>query len=802
MVAEPKRTSGLMMLTGVLLSSVVTSLAGDAPPPASVRLDLVGLPTNTWAEIGQARTPEAAFSSAWYLPASDEFFLWGKIGGHREESKRYEAQILKLSEDTPEWMEAFPHGKEAAWANGQFPNWGCGCHRLGYKPERPWLGDAADRWIGGSAEINRVSFVEAEGISRPTRAYTHHQAAYDSKRGRLVYYVGGRTFAYDPQKRVWTDLQAKPPLTCEALAWASMAYDLAGDQIVLFGGAYALNPWGGARTWLFDCAKNEWRRAAVKDGLEPPLRCCAQLVYDPKNKVMVLFGGDALDRFLADTWVLDPATLIWTERKPEKSPPPLDHAAACFVERHGIILLVGPTQRGSRRPGGAWAYDAAKNAWTPLVLRLPEKPMDWVSCAYSAKHDAVVLAAPGVGTWVCRLDPTTARDPKAEAALVAPGTWVWNIRAGEQTRSILDAPPSDRAATEKRLKELPANTFVDAEYPGHLISRTWSTAAIDSDRGVVVYIGGGHCGYKGTDYALYDVGANRWSFDAPPSFIPYPPDYNASLYGWDYQMRATSQHTYRWYCYDPASKLIVYCARPAGPHSGFSVLLEKDESKAFTYDEKKHGCWTFLYDPVANRRFPPVFGRPFRNSWAMALVGTPKGVFAKEGGDVYHGKAAVEGESAAIEWTLLDKGGPSGDGEFQPLIYDSKRGRLLFVAAKKDQPLKVWEHPLGAGEWKELPLKRSTTKISREIVYDTRSDCLIALAPEALLAMDLESLAWRELDTAVPKGLFGTECAMVYDPVHEVCVLLIPTSFSGKMRVGLLRYNPRTAKYRSDERRQ
>ncbi|HRT97881.1 MAG TPA: kelch repeat-containing protein, partial [Planctomycetota bacterium] len=425
------------------------------PPPVSTRLDLAGLPANTWVEISQAQKPEAAFCSAWYLPASDEFLLWGKLGGHREESKRYEAQVLKLGDQAPEWQEAFPPGKEAAWANGRFPNWGCGCHRLGYQPERPWLESAADRWIGGSAEINRVTFVETDGVVRPTRAYTHHQAAYDSKRGRLVYYVGGKTFAYDPQKRSWADLQAQPPLACEALAWASMAYDPVGDQIVLFGGAYALNPWGGARTWLFDCAKNEWRRAPVRGGIEPPLRCCTQLAYDSRNRRMVLFGGDALDRFLADTWVLDPATLTWAERKPEKSPPPLDHAAACFIERHGLVLLVSPPKRGDKRSADAWAYDTARNVWTPLALRLPDKPMEWVSCAYSARHEAAVLVAPGVGTWVCRLDPATASDPKAEAEMAPPGSWTWNTRAIGQTRSILDAPPPDRAATAKRLQELP-----------------------------------------------------------------------------------------------------------------------------------------------------------------------------------------------------------------------------------------------------------------------------------------------------------------------------------------------------------
>jgi hypothetical protein len=47
----------------------------------------------------------------------------------------------------------------------------------------------------------------------------------------------------------------------------------------------------------------------------------------------------------------------------------------------------------------------------------------------------------------------------------------------------------------------------------------------------------------------------------------------------------------------------------------------------------------------------------------------------------------------------------------------------------------------------------------------------------------------------MPDGRYGTECAMEYDPVHKVSVLLIPKSFSGKLGVYLFRYDPATAKY-------
>ncbi|MFO7905064.1 MAG: kelch repeat-containing protein [Pirellulaceae bacterium] len=789
-----KRTTAV----GFVFMSVCGAVASASAEESSRRLELDKLKPNTFVEISQEQKPRMAFSSAWHMDSTGEFLMWGKIGGHRYESRRYEVQTLSFTETAPTWRESFPKGKEESWSRGQFPNWGCGCHPLEYEPDRPWLQNVYDRWVSNYGRVNDVRFVTTEGVLRPTRGYTYHQGAYDSRRDRLIYFVGGKTFAYDPRARVWTDLKADPPIGCDALAWASMAYDAKGDQLVLFGGAYGLTPWGGARTWLYDCERNRWTKATVQDGVEPPLRCCAELVYDPAHQVMVLFGGDALDKFMADTWVLDLEKLAWRNKGPAQSPPPVDHCAACYLPGPERILLVTPSRRhsnGRYRQGRVWTYDVDQNEWSPLPGLLPEKRMSWISCDYSHEHNAVLVMSPECGTWVYRPDVDAEFDLKRK--MVDPGTCKRHPRGASVVESLKTAPEPDRKQREEYLDNLPTNTVVEVDYPGYMISKTWSTATIDTDRGVVLYVGGGHSGYKGTDYALYDVGTNRWNLDHPPCFIPFFDNYNASLFGWDYYMRPTSQHTYRWYCYDPASQLMVCCPRPAGPKDGFTVLLEQDRSEAFVYDETKHGHWTFLYHPASNTRYPPVFGRPFNNSWSMALCGTPKGVFAKQGRRLYHGQATRDVETANIEWTVLDESGPSGDGEYQPLIYDSKRNRLIFVAQKEGQPVQMWEHPLGKGSWEEIEQKRTTSLMAREIVYDRRHDCLVSIPEQKCLIMDFETKMWRELDVKMPGGgsLYGHECAMVYDPVHQVCIMLIPTRFSGELGLYLLRYDPETATY-------
>ncbi|MHC4916840.1 MAG: Kelch repeat-containing protein, partial [Planctomycetota bacterium] len=619
------------------------------------------IPANSWVKAADAEAEALPFSAVFYLPGAGEFFNWGSHGRHRYEGKVYEVRTLAPAKTPTAWRECFPPGKEKAWAGGKFPNWGCGCHGLQPTSGRTWLKKPWDRTVGGNARVNEVRFVETEDVLRPTRCFTYYQGAYDSKRDRVVYFAGGRTFAYDAQKRAWKDLGAKPPLCCDALAFASMVYDPEGDRMILFGGAYALNPWGGARTWFFDCATNAWKRAEVAGGTEPPLRCNSQMVYDSKNKLVVLFGGDAQDRFLADTWVFDPGKSAWTERKPAKCPPAYDRWAGCFIEKHGLVLLATPTRGHERRghQGGCWTYNAAVNVWTPLKGRMPwVQKAEWLTCAYSRKDDVVLLHSPGAGTWLYRLDPAAAADPDPKRAAAKPGDWVWNSRAAAQNPGLMGAPEPDRAAVKAALAKLPANRVVEVKYPGTLFSKTWSSATIDTDRGTVIYVGGGHCGYTGTDVARYDVGAERWSFDAPPCFIPFLYNYSAVLFGWDYRMRPQSQHTYRWYAYDPVSKTVVYCARSGGgPHDGFTVQLREDE-KPFVYDSKTHRQWTWICDPSGGKFYPPVFGRPFRNTWEMALCTTPQGVFAKTSRGLYRAKVSVTEKKAGVSGEGLEAGGP------------------------------------------------------------------------------------------------------------------------------------------------
>jgi len=769
--------------------------------------NLKKMPSSVWVEVSRKKIPLKTFHSVKYLSATDEFMIWGKDigwgweGPHGVQSSRYDVETLKISDKNPVWNDSFPFGKEKNWANAKFPDWSCKSHRVSGKINRPWRKDVHDFFVGGMSAVNQVSFTETEGIARPTRAAVFHHVCVDTIRNRVLYFVGGCTFVYDPVKRIWTDLKAKAPVACKNLVWASIVYDPIGDKAILFGGGMALNPWGGARTWVFDCKTNKWSRAKIKDGLEPPLRGNAQMVYDEKNKLVVLFGGDSQVKHLADTWALDPASMSWQERKPKTAPYPDSHYAATYLKKQGLILYVFPNY--SNQDGqGIWTYDVSLNQWSPRKGKLPRKTMKWISCDYSPKDDLILLSVWKQGTYAYKLEDKVI-DKNSKRKTAPPSRYV-SIYKNQQD-SFLDIPTPDKDKIADRLKNLPVNVVVDSKYPGFLKNKTWSGATIDSDRGVVIFTGGGHSGYCGNDFAEYAVAENRWSFPWAPHFMPsYLWGTSVTVYGWSYGMRPQSQHSYRWYAYDPESKMVVYCPRLMANMQGKEMILDEKTKKVIIYDIKKHGPLTWIYDSKRKKLFPPVFGRPFADLQGhRALIGTPKGIYARSGKFLYHGKITVKSEKAEVKWTLLEKGMPNVKvnkryREYQSLAYDSKRKRLLTFAFSPEGDIKAFEHPLGKGVWKDLKCKGGKD-FARDVIYDSVNDCLVCMPEEKILIMDCKTNVWKELDIEMPVAPngYGVECALLYDPIHQLYVMMISEVKKGrKMGVYFIRFDPKTAKYK------
>jgi len=789
MFATQRRLMALFSFCLLLWGTVLSFAAGAAE-------ELAALAANRWTLLdSEDASGGKMFASAIWAENVKRVHLWGTGGEKPARNVYLRYELESLDPRRPGWQPALPDSRAGKWTAEKYPPFRIygqsGPDGLHYD-EGPRL-----QVVGGYHSTNRIRWWDFDGVKRPSPIHTFNMACWDTKRQRILYYSDGFTFSLDPRTNTWTDLQpGHHPTTCRSVAWASLCYDPVGDRVMLFGGGLATNPRGAAPTWFYDCAENKWRRPALE--VEPPPRCNGPLSYDAASRSIVLFGGYNQAAALNDTWIYDCEANRWQQRRPQPSPPPMTAPAAAPIPGQGKVLVCGNDARRVRRSHFSsssanketWVYDVQQDTWTPIDADLKLPGYRWLTATAVDEPGVVLLVAfgPQRRTYALRYDAAAAKSPRTELPGAPPATVAWKYP--EQKDSLAEAPAPDVEAHRKRLEQLPANRFIDAQPPGLLISKTWSTAVIDTDRSEVIYTGGGHSGYSGNDVARYSVAENRWRLDFPPRFPPFLEGTNAGIFAWSYGMIPFSQHTYLWYCYDPVSKCVVYLARPSIP-DGTEVQLTENR-KVFTYSSKQHGYASWVYDSAAKKMHPPSFGRPFDNPWHLSVVGTPQGVFAVCREELFRG--VVARETGHVDWQAVDGDYPAPRDqikyhyEFQPLVHDTKRNRLIQLKGDADR-VDVFTRPLSSeGDWQQMETTGKAA-IGREAVYIPRHDVVLWLG-ERLFVLDLTHRRMSQVEVELPDGLYTHECALVYDPRHNVCVALIPKSFSGPMQTFLFRYEP------------
>jgi Galactose oxidase, central domain len=165
--------------------------------------------------------------------------------------------------------------------------------------------------------------------------------AFDTTRNRAILFGGrnsdtnmlGDTWSF--QNDEWTELH--PAATPGVRQAPGMAYDPLRDRVVLFGGgrptADNLNLEPLYDMWEFD--GTNWRQVlATGPSVIKPM-----LVWDGARHQMVLMGINNESKTLMYTF--DPATSAWTEVKPANLPPCANEASLVYMERDGLLALVG-----------------------------------------------------------------------------------------------------------------------------------------------------------------------------------------------------------------------------------------------------------------------------------------------------------------------------------------------------------------------------------------------------------------------------------------------------------------------------
>jgi hypothetical protein len=386
--------------------------------------------------------------------------------------------------------------------------------------------------------------------------------------------------------------------------------------------------------------------------------------------------------------------------------------------------------------------------------------------------------------------------------------------------------PAPAAVAAPRPDPLPENRWLLLADGGAPV-RTWGSATFDTARGEILYWGGGHCGYGGSDVDAFDPGAGRWRAAGPPPEFPQRAwDRGVRLAGVTFQGAPWTDHGRRIYAYDPVSRLMVMMRdirlttgydppalagfpanRAAAPDALITTPSSYVRYAAFTYDTAT-GRWDVLG--------PAPLG-------VDTLVTTPRGVMgvnadwrARLNDAGYQlpwsprmpprDTAAWLLSVAEKRWVRVGGGQPSPQNlyELTSLAYDTRRDRILLHGggARRDE---LWALDNRSRRWVNLQPRVAgggpPPQASREAVWLPDRDLLLICGPapedRSVLAVWQYTPAgntWRRapvtFEGAAPRAAAGQNRAMVYDPKRGLVLLVLGGADAGRALVYGMRYRP------------
>ena len=773
----------------------------------------IELTPNNWSRILREDHGARRFSSFRYVPDTNRFLLWGYQGFYSEDygnpeepwSGNKEYDIVAFNPVTSSWENHFPYSKMEEWSKSLPP-----MHMV-------------NSYQGITPGYYRPQLKERGGVIRPDLNIVGDQVTYDSKRRRMVYFTGGRTFAYQVKERNWLAIdgnQAPPPVS-----FGSLCYDPFGDRIILFGGGHIAEPDSDGRTvgytgtWEYDCEVGNW--SPVDTGGDPPPRMCARLICDTRNKVMVVFGGDGQSHYRADTWILDLKRDTWRKSK----------ATGVPEARAGHFTVSDPTTGWVIMGGGynddelkdMWGYDIASDSWRRLR---GEVPVGWYVTADIIPDAGIILLTTSNklegDTHGCNeiypVRTTYAYLIKEQGILdgtVAPGPEHELLkRPVKQATAGTKPDPVRHREQMARIQKMINNRWIRFENPGRVAPlRTWGSCAFDSDKGRIIYWGGGHCGYGGNDYDFYDVEQNTW--ESSPIIAEYPErawDKGINAGGVTFSGSPWIRHGRKIYAYDQVSRKVintktVYLTGDYNPEP-----LKDIEPKIIGFGTKenftpsyytKWGTWVYHEE---NRKWEIICSGL---SGLDLLVQTPHGVMAvnydwgamdnKESREMttWNGELLVDNsvyllDVAGRKWNKLTHEGPWPQNlyELTALVYDSRRDQLILHGAGPKQD-ELWRFPMDTGKWEKIePGFASDTGgrppvCRREAVYLPDDDVFLTAGTPAgdrsrsgFWAYRVGENRWHKMNIEPPEGrsmndMLGQDRAWTYDPIHDIVFMVL-----------------------------
>lgn len=210
-----------------------------------------------------------------------------------------------------------------------------------------------------------------------------------------------------------------------------IAYDSNNDRAILFGGTIESSEgiWTQTNdTWEWN--GEDWTQ--LNPTQSPPPRATGAMAYDPKQNIIILFGGtDLLKRSLRDTWIWDGEN--WTDVSTCGTcyPPP---ARACHNMFYDTalekVVLYGGCDVNQVFYNDTWAWNGESWEW----IDVKDSPIASGSpIIYDSKNQWAIgfLAWQPSGTWVWEKDSWSKPILEAEPPLRGNSVMAYDPETGD-----------------------------------------------------------------------------------------------------------------------------------------------------------------------------------------------------------------------------------------------------------------------------------------------------------------------------------------------------------------------------------
>lgn len=516
----------------------------------------------------------------------------------------------------------------------------------------------------------------------------------------------------------------------------------------------------------------------------PRPRHYACLVADPKNQVMVLWGGDGEDRFFADTWLFHLARRRWERVVKAVHPPPVGSAmvAMDYDAKNQVVVL-------AHQNGQAWVFDAAKREWKRLDLAGPTGGT-FRSLVYDPNADThvlVVMAGKGRAprqTALLRLD--VAQAAAVEVKEVGPEE-VWRPQYGAGSAGPADKyalawsflPKSQAeyrekvAAHQKVLDAVPPNTWTQLKQVYSGFGRAYGSFCYDWERDEMLLWGGGHSAYMGNEWSHYDLKSNLWMESWNPEYPAHPygspdgPGWHPSFYH-----EKGTHHGYHHYVYNATLKKVAF---------GGSLLYDLDRMR---------------YAPA---RIRMESERPGQSGGLMVEMNGAPGMLMVSAQHWYGGPFGVwEADLESLtRGRIKGSDTPFGTNDRAKIVFDTRRSRILFYGAtntkeKGGKCNALWTFPLETRKWEKIeptvePADAEPPAISAwNYCYSATHDGLFIPDKGGTWVYDCTTNVLRKLDVKP----VATGAGVVYSAAHDLFYMLDGDGYR-QQQVWVFRYRAR-----------